>query len=144
LFALSAAVVHPLLGRLSSKGDNRFFLTVNSWGMACGLLFFPLIDSVYQVYLIQIIFGVFGAMQKHGEKMLVADYTDGADRGAKVGSYHFWTSVFAAVAIVIGGILADYFTIHLIFYLASFVFFVSGLFLLRTGGMQKAGHPPGS
>jgi MFS family permease len=131
LFGLSAALMHPIIGRLSTKFDNHYFLILNSWGMAAVLLYFPHIESVFQVYIVQILMGVFGALQKHGEKILIADFTDGLERGVKIGNYHFWTSTFSACAIIFGGILADFFTIHVIFYMSSIIYFVSGLFIYR-------------
>ncbi|WP_437132392.1 MFS transporter [Bacillus atrophaeus] len=132
LFGLSGALIHPLLGRLSARVDNRYFLMANSWGMAVLLLYFPHISDVSQVYIVQVLLGLFGAMQKHGEKILIADYTDSGERGRKIGSYHFWTAVFSAAAIILGGFLADFFTVYIIFYASSIVFFVSGLMLYQN------------
>lgn len=94
LFGLSGALIYPLLGRLSERFDSRYFLLANSWGMAVLLLYVPHIGSVVQVYIVQVLLGLFGAMQKHGEKVLVADFTDSGERGKKIGNYHFWTAVF--------------------------------------------------
>ncbi|AOR97553.1 hypothetical protein Bsub01_03329 [Bacillus subtilis] len=68
LFGLSGALIYPLLGRLSERFDSRYFLLLNSWGMAVLLLYVPHIGSVVQVYIVQVLLGLFGAMQKHGEK----------------------------------------------------------------------------
>ncbi|MGM7700407.1 MFS transporter [Pseudalkalibacillus sp. Hm43] len=127
LFGLSSALLHPVIGRLSSKVDHRLFLVVHAWGMAGLLLVLPHVTSIAQVYVIQLLLGMFGALQKHGEKIMVAEFSDGADRGVKIGRYHFWTSIFSAFAIIAGGFLADYFTIYFIFYLSSALYFVSGL-----------------
>lgn len=129
LFGLSAAIIHPILGKLSNRINNRYFLIGHAWGMAMLLLFYPHIDSISQVYAIQIGLGLLGAMQKHGEKILLAEGTDGGPRGTKIGNYHFWTSIFSAAAIMLGGFLADYFTIHFIFYTSSILYFVSGCLL---------------
>ncbi|ALC83643.1 MULTISPECIES: MFS transporter [Bacillus] len=134
LFGMSAALIHPVLGKLSNRVDSRYFLSGHAWGMAILLLFYPHIESIGQVYTIQILLGLFGSMQKHGEKILLADVTDGAPRGTKIGNYHFWTSIFSAAAIILGGFLADYFTIHFIFYASSVLFFVSGCLSL---GIEK-------
>ncbi|MBT2712295.1 hypothetical protein J7E23_05560 [Pseudomonas sp. ISL-88] len=68
LFGLSGALIHPLLGRLSAKVESRYFLMSNSWGMAVLLLTFPHITDVYQVYIVQVLLGLFGAMQKTRRK----------------------------------------------------------------------------
>lgn len=137
LFALSAALVHPIAGRISRKVDNHYFLLVNSWGMALVLLYYPHISSIEQVYILQLLLGIFGALQKHGEKTLIASLTDGVERGINVGNYHFWTSIFSAVAIFIGGVLADFFTIHIIFYSSSLIYFISGLLIYKANMLNK-------
>ncbi|MGP4081223.1 MFS transporter [Pseudalkalibacillus sp. R45] len=131
LFGLSSALLHPVIGKLSSRIDHRLFLLVNAWGMATVLLFFPHVSSIGQVYVIQLFLGMFGALQKHGEKIMIAELTDGSERGVKIGNYHFWTSIFSAFAIIAGGYLADYLTINIIFYMSSVLYFVSGLVVLN-------------
>lgn len=127
MFGLTAALVHPVLGRLSSRIKQSYFLFFHNWGMAVMLLIFPHVSSITTVYILQAVLGILGAMNKHSEKTLIANLTEGIDRAKYIGNYHFWTSIFSAFAIMIGGFLADYFTIHLIFYSASFLFFISGL-----------------
>lgn len=131
LFGLSSAFVYLLLGRVSGFIENRYLLLFNSWGMAMMLLTFPHVTSIFQVYLIQVILGIFGAFQKHGEKMLLATYTDVAsNRSGKIGNYHFWTALFSSTAIISAGFLADYFTIDFIFYSSSILYFMSGFLIL--------------
>ncbi|WP_456278406.1 MFS transporter [Bacillus sp. AK128] len=130
LFGLSSAFVYLLLGKVSGFMENRYLLLINSWGMAFILLTFPHVTSVIQVFTIQVFLGVLGACQKHGEKMLLATYTDSGNRGGKMGHYHFWTALFSSIAIISAGFLADYFTIDLIFYSSSFLYFISGFLIL--------------
>lgn len=137
LFGLSSALLHPIIGRLSSKVDHRIFLLIHAWGMATLLLFLPHVTTITQVYIIQLLLGMFGALQKHGEKIMVAEFTDGADRGVRIGRYHFWTSIFSAFAIIAGGYLADYLTIHFIFYMSSVLFFMSGLIITNFGWKKE-------
>ncbi len=54
--------------------------------------------------------------------------------GKKVGDYHFWTAVFSVAAIILGGFLADFFTVYIIFYASSVLFFISGLMMLKKTG----------
>lgn len=65
--------------------------------------------------MIQIALGVLGGVQKHGEKLLVTELTNEKKRMKEVGHYHFWTALFSSIAIMLGGLFADFFTIHLIF-----------------------------
>ncbi len=84
LFGLSGALIYPLLGRLSERIDSRYYLLANSWGMAVLLLYVPHVNGVLQVYIVQVLLGLFGAMQKHGEKVLIADFTDTGERGKRL------------------------------------------------------------
>lgn len=70
---------------------------------------------------------------KAREKVLIADFTDSGERGRKIGNYHFWTAIFSAAAIMLGGFLADFFTVQMIFYASSIVYFLSGLMMMKTG-----------
>lgn len=131
LFTISSALVHKIIGKSSDKFGRKIFLIINSWGMAAIFLLFPLVTKIWQVYSLQVILGVFGAMQRTSEKALVADFTDGHDRGEKIGTYHGWLAICSGIAVIIGGYIADLFTFSIVFYLGSIVLFLSGLAVLR-------------
>lgn len=131
VFSLTAAGTHMLVGRWSDRMGRRGFLAVNSIGTAILLLLFPMVTAMWQVYVLQAALGVFGAMQRTTEKALVADLTDGKERGRIIGAYHGWVSVFSALAVVVGGFLIDLFDLSIIFYLASPILLASGLAALR-------------
>jgi MFS family permease len=143
LFGLSSALVYPVLGRLSVHIDNRYFLIINSWGMSVILLTFPHITDLGQVFFIQVTLGIFGAFQKHGEKMVLAEDTAGTNRGKKMGSYHFWTALFSSIAIMSAGFFADFFTIDAIFYSSSTLYFISGFLLISKmkGELHMSASP---
>ncbi|GIN98234.1 putative MFS-type transporter YitZ [Siminovitchia terrae] len=131
LFTVSSAFVHIMVGRLSDRMGRKLFLLINSWGMAVLLLFFPIVIHVWQVYILQVLLGAAGAMQKTSEKAMLGDFTNSSSRGAVIGYYHFWTSIFAGAAVMLGGLIIDLFTIDIIFYISSFILFLSGFFILR-------------
>ena len=126
LFSLSGACIHHVIGRLSDRKGPKVFLLLSSWGTAVTMLFFPIVTSIQQVYILQVILGLFGAMQKTSEKTLVGDFTDGDLRGTKIGRYHAWTSIASGLAVIAAGYIIDLFTIEVIFYIGSLVMFVSG------------------
>ncbi|MBD8007298.1 MFS transporter [Bacillus norwichensis] len=86
--------------------------------------------------LLQELLGAAGAMQKTSEKAMLGDFTNSSSRGAVIGYYHFWTSIFAGAAVMLCGLIIDLFTIDIIFYLSSFILFLSGFFILKI----KEGH----
>lgn len=132
LFTLSSAVVHRWIGTGSDRWGRKPFLIISAWGMATVLLLFPIVTTVYQVYALQVVMGILGAFQKTGEKAILADLTDGGKRGRLIGDYHFWSSIFAGGAIILGGYLIDFFTLDIIFYIGSIVMLIGGFLIFRV------------
>ncbi|MBS4173053.1 MFS transporter [Bacillus sp. FJAT-49736] len=135
LFALTSALVYPVIGKYTDKLGEKLLFILYSWGMAVILLFFPLVTEVWQVYILQIIMGILGALQKNTEKTALAKNVNKETAGIEIGKYHIWTSVGAAIAIILTGYIIDFITIGTIFYLASVVYFISGLMLIKKKKM---------
>jgi MFS family permease len=131
LFTISSALVHHFIGTYSDRVGRKIFLLINVWGTAILFLIFPIVTSIWQVYVLQIVLGVFGAMQKTSEKSIVADFTEGNERGKRIGSYHSWIALFSGFAIIGGGYLIDFLTIDVIFYIGSIALFISGFLTLK-------------
>lgn len=131
LFALTSAIAYPIIGKFSDQLGDKVLLLIYSWLMAITLLFFPIVSEVWQVYLLQIIMGILGAVQKNTEKTALARKVVKETAGEEIGKYHIWTSICAALAIILTGYIVDFITIGSIFYLASILYMISGLFLLK-------------
>jgi MFS family permease len=131
LFALTAALVHPFIGRLSDTIGDRFLLLFYTWGMAGIMLIVPIIETITALYILQIVMGLLGAVQKTTEKTALARQTTGQQTGQKIGNYHLWTSVWGAVAVMATGYLIDFLTIGSLFYIASFLYMISAVILMR-------------
>ncbi|MEK3976278.1 MULTISPECIES: MFS transporter [unclassified Psychrobacillus] len=131
LFALTAALTYPFVGKLADKIGDKLLLILYSWGMAVILLIFPLAYEIWHVYMLQIFMGILGAVQKNSEKTVLARNVKKESAGKEIGTYHIWTSIAAAVAVIATGYLVDFLTIGTIFYLASIIFAWSGLYILK-------------
>ncbi|WP_245917785.1 MFS transporter [Alteribacillus bidgolensis] len=131
LFTLSSALVHRWIGKISDASGRKYILLISAWGTSVIFLLFPVVFEIWQVYVLQMILGVFGAMQKTSEKALVVDFTEGRQRGEKIGSYHFWVSIFSGFAVIAGGFFIDLFTVDIIFYIGSIILFISGGLILK-------------
>lgn len=131
LFTISSSLLHAWLGAWSDQHGRKRLLLWSAWGMAVLFLCFPVVTGIAQVYVLQVLMGLCGAMQKTGEKALLADVTESASRGRQIGAYHGWVGLFSGLAVIAGGFLIDFFTLDLIFYIGSLWMFVSGLLLLR-------------
>ncbi|OXS75686.1 MFS transporter [Domibacillus enclensis] len=132
LFALTSALAYPLIGKWADRSGDRTLLLVYSLAMAILLLLFPLVTSVWQVYVLQVMMGVLGAVQKNTEKAALARRAEKKQAGTEMGRYHFWTSIAAAAAIIATGYLVDFLTIATIFYAASLLYAVSGLIIWKN------------
>src|SRR5690625_331246 len=131
LFAFTSALVYPIIGRSADRlGDRKLFI-IYSWGMAIILLIFPLATEVWHVYVLQIVMGILGAIQKNTEKTALARQVTVETAGTEIGKYHIYTSVGAAVAIILTGYMVDFLTIASIFYVASITYVVSAIILMR-------------
>ncbi|WP_409296989.1 MFS transporter [Peribacillus sp. SCS-26] len=138
LFILSSAFFHLPIGRVLDRTGSKSLLILYSFGMAVVYLFIPLLTSLSQVYIIQIVLGFLGGLQKTAEKGMVAELTEGKQRGRQIGGYHFWTSLFSAAAVFATGLLIDFFTVNALFYIASIFFLGSGLILLKSPAVNSA------
>lgn len=131
LFALTSALVYPIIGKCADLLGDKMLFIVYSWGMAVILLFFPLVSEVWHVYLLQILMGILGAVQKNTEKTALARQVRVETAGSEIGKYHIVTSVGAAVAIILTGYMVDFLTIASIFYVASLIYVISAIILMR-------------
>ncbi|WP_456271462.1 MFS transporter [Bacillus sp. AK031] len=130
LFTLSSALFHRWIGTASDKIGSRNLLIGYAWGMAFIFLLIPEVDTLTGVYMLQVILGFLGAVQKTCEKTMAGEVFHGKGAGKKIGKYHFWTSLFASFAVFATGVLIDFFTISFIFYIGSILFAGSGISLL--------------
>ena len=131
LFALTAALSYSVIGKFADQVGDKVLLIIYSWGMALILLIFPLAFEIWHVYILQIIMGLLGAVQKNSEKTVLARTVNKGTAGMEIGRYHIWTSIAAAIAVIATGYLADFLTIGSIFHLASIIFAWSGFYLMK-------------
>ncbi|MFX3674874.1 MAG: MFS transporter [Paenisporosarcina sp.] len=139
LFALTAAISYPVIGKFADKAGDKILLIVYSWGMAIILLIFPLSYEIWHVYILQVLMGLLGAVQKNSEKTVLARTVKKETAGYEIGHYHIWTSVAAAIAIIATGYLVDFLTIGSIFYLASIIFAWSGFYMMKLDSREMHG-----
>jgi MFS family permease len=137
LFALCSAYLNWWFGRSSDRYGRKTFLLISAWGTSVLFLVFPIVTDIWQVYVLQVLMGAFGAMQRTCEKALLADMTDEGNRGEQIGRYHVGVSVFSGLAVIAGGFLIDMFTLDVMFYIGSIILFVSGLMLARVRDPQR-------
>lgn len=135
LFTLTAAFTYPIIGRVGDKIGDKRMLLIYTWGMAAVMLVIPLLIHVWQVYLIQIIMGILGAVQKNTEKAFLVRDVDQDIAGKRIGNYHLNVSLWSGIGIIATGYLIDFLTIASLFYVISFVYVVASLVIV--GGEKE-------
>lgn len=144
LFTLIAACSYPFIGRMADRLGERHLLLIYTWGMALVMLVIPITTEIWTIYIIQILMGFLGAVQKTAEKTTLSRHVqDGSNNniGKSIGHYHFWTSVWSAVAIIVTGYLIDFLTIGSLFYIASIMFAYAGVVLSLRKGKKTVIQP---
>ncbi|HET7627392.1 MAG TPA: MFS transporter [Bacillales bacterium] len=131
IFTLTAASVYPWIGKWSDRIGDEKLLLLYTWGMAVLMLTIPLITDVWQVYVVQVVMGMLGAVQKNTEKTFLARDAEKTSAGAKIGSYHFKISLWSAAGVIVAGYLIDFLTIASLFYLVSVLYLLSSFVIWR-------------
>ncbi|WP_026566831.1 MFS transporter [Bacillus sp. UNC41MFS5] len=137
LFALTSALCHPWIGHLTDRLGDKVLLIVYAWGMAGMMLLVPILSEIWQVYTIQVVMGILGAIQKTTEKTAISRQVTSEPVGKKIGHYHLWTSIWAAVGIIATGYIIDFLTIGSLFYLTSLLYMLAGLIVWKRPGDLK-------
>ncbi|MGF9695723.1 MFS transporter [Paenibacillus sp. MABNR03] len=134
----SAAASQWLAPRMDSYA--RQWLILSSLGMAGTMIAFPWITTYIWVLLLQMIMGLCNAMQRMSERVLLADFTEPGKRGKAIGNYHFWTSAASGFAVIIGGLLIDWLTIDVLFYLSAVLYVWGSLAVWRSIQLPVKDH----
>ncbi|QNU34483.1 MFS transporter [Geobacillus sp. 44C] len=132
LFALTAALSHVWIGKLTDRYGDRIMLLVYAWGMAGLMLLIPISTEIWQIYFIQIVMGLLGAVQKRQKRPAFPDSLNSPPPEKTIGYYHFWTSIWPAIAVIATGYLIDFLTIGSLFYFASLLYMAAALKLAST------------
>ncbi|WP_051287007.1 MFS transporter [Paenibacillus taiwanensis] len=140
LFTLCAALLSIWFGKSSDRFGKVRYLVISAWGTSVLFLLFPLVTSIVQIYVLQVVMGIFGAMQRTCERALLADLTESGRSGEQIGTYQAGVSICAGIAVIAGGFLIDLFTLDLMFYIGSVLLFVSGLMMLRVKELYAQDH----
>lgn len=76
--------------------------------MAILMLCFPIATEVWHVYILQIVMGILGAVQRNTEKTSLARKVAQEKAGYEIGKYHVWTSIGGTVSGYCHGIFSRF------------------------------------
>ena len=131
LMILAQAVSSYLVGRYSDRFGRKLFL-VSAGVVMSGVIFsYTIINSLLALYILQVISGIVIAIQQTTEKTILGDLTEKISRGSDIGKYEAITTMVVGLATIFGGIIAGDLGIKAIFYITSFLVFLSSAMLFK-------------
>ena len=131
LVVLSGALVSIVFGKYSDKIGRKPLLIVGGYASAIIVFLYTLIDSLWQLYVLQIFSGLIISMFETSESAYLADITDKTKRGAEIGKYDAYIGIAEALAIFAGGFLVGRYGFEIIFYIVSVIFIVATTIMLK-------------
>lgn len=106
-------------GRFSDKLGRKPLLFATAYVDATILFLYTIINSTFQLYVLQAALGLTNAVAGTMKQALLGDLTRKARRGLEIGKFNAVVSLFSAVGLAIGGYAVKIFGIKFIFYFAS-------------------------
>jgi len=148
-FSVVAGILIFFISRWEDHVRHKEKLVVGGFGLSClGFLGYLFIQSPFDLFVVQIIFGVGEAF---GTPAFDGLYSNHLDRGKFVSEWGLWESmhyIVIALAAIIGGFLANLFGFRFIFVimfaLSLLGLLVSSLLLVRTRKRSIINRQPAS
>lgn len=131
LIALSGALTFLIFGKYSDRIGRKPFLIIGGYASALIVLSYTLIDSVWQLYLVQILSGFIVALFEISEEAFLGDETRKDNRGSTLGKYYAVLGIIEAIAIFSGGMLATKFSFNIISYIISAICIIAASFMFK-------------
>jgi len=126
-----SAITSFIAGKYSDKIGRKPFLIISGYSSVIIILLYTLINSLWQLYLLQIFNGIISAIFEISEHAFLGDITSRSKRGYSLGRYFLIVGIVEAVAVFIGGILVGKFGFKIIFYVISLIFGISTTIMLK-------------
>jgi len=128
-----SAITTYLVGKYSDKIGRKPFLIFSGYLIATLFLLYLLVKTVFQLYILQAIFGIVNSVFIVMERILIADSTKSETRGVQIGRYDAIVGIFASLALVLSGFLISKFGFEIVFYIFSGlgIFSTTLLFLIK-------------
>ena len=126
--------------RHKGERDDFLFLFFGSLSFSLIFIFYTIIETPNQLYLVQFLFGLISAFTLPSWYAIFTRHVDKKHVGTEWGIYRTFTDLGGAFSAAIGGFLAYKFGFTNLFLLVSGITFMGSLFLLgaRSGLKKKA------
>ncbi len=131
LVVLSGALVSLFAGKYSDRVGRKPFLIFAGYASAVLVFLYTIINSIWQLYLLQVLNGLIVSLFETSESSFLGDITEKESRGADIGKYDAFVGIAEAFAIFAGGFLAGRFGFELVFYIVSVIFIITTTIMLK-------------
>ncbi len=130
--AFAAAITSYYSGRHSDRFGRRPFLIAGIISYSLIIFAYTLITELWQLYILQILFGIFGALIYTMTTAFLGDVTKRSSRGTDVGKFHAAVGVLAALAMMGGGFVVGSLGYKIIFYATALLALLSAFIILSA------------
>lgn len=126
---ITAFIFSPIWGRIGDKYGRKNILIMSATGLAVSVLLMGFATSVWQLFLLRFIMGVFTGFIPMSQA-LIATQTPKEDAGRVLGTLQTGSVTGTLMGPLLGGIIADVFGYGAAFKLVSFTIFLSAVLVL--------------
>ena len=114
-----SSIVTFFVGRHADRFGRKAFLMVSGYATAAILIAASFIDSVGQLYVVQVLLGISSAVFGFTEQVFLADITEHETRGSDYGRFEMVTGLTASGAMAVGGLLVGAFGFSTFLYIVA-------------------------
>lgn len=126
---ITAFLFSPIWGRIGDKYGRKKILIMSASGLAVSVLLMGFATSVWQLFLLRFIMGVFTGFIPMSQA-LIATQTKKEDAGRVLGTLQTGSVTGTLMGPLLGGVFADMFGYGAAFKLVSFTIFLSAILVL--------------
>lgn len=131
LMTIASAVTSLYAGRYSDKFGRKKMILLSTIALAGIVFAYTLVESIWSLYVLQVLYGVAMSVQGTNEASLIGDLTEEDTRGTNIGKLHFYTQMAAAVAMITAGVIGAHFGLHVVFYITALLMLFSAVMVLK-------------
>jgi len=125
---IANSLTQLLIGRLSDKLGRKPFLVISSIINAVVIISYLYVQNLTQLYILQIVAGIDGAIWGISETSFMADITQKKTRGKSLGFYNMFIGILIGIGMMIGGFAINKFGYTLIFWIVGLFSLLSAIF----------------
>ncbi len=122
---LASSLTMYYIGRWTDTIGRKPFLIVGSILASVITILYLYVQSLPQLYILQIAFGINSAMWEISERSFMADITPKKTRGRELGFYEMILGIIAAIGLMMGGFIIGKFGFSAIFWFIAISLLVS-------------------